>query len=47
MKQKAKITEAKLKWIRTDKIKDSSKGTGVVEQNISPKSMVDKTQKFQ
>ena len=39
---KAKITEAKLKWIRTDKIKDSSKGTGVVEQNISPKSMVDK-----
>ena len=32
---KAKITEAKLKWIRTDKIKDSSKGTGVVEQNIS------------
>lgn len=41
-KAKAKITEAKLKWIRTDKIKDSSKGTGVVEQNISPKSMVDK-----
>ncbi len=39
---KAKITEAKLKWIRTDKIKDSGKGTGVVEQNISPKSMVDK-----
>ena len=39
---KAKIAEAKLKWIRTDKIKDSSKGTGVVEQNISPKSMVDK-----
>ena len=39
---KVKITEAKLKWIRTDKIKDSSKGTGVVEQNISPKSMVDK-----
>mgnify|MGYP004645508989 FL=1 len=39
---KAKITEAKLKWIRTDKIKDSSKGTGVVEQNISQKSMVDK-----
>lgn len=39
---KTKITEAKLKWIRTDKIKDSSKGTGVVEQNISPKSMVDK-----
>ena len=39
---KAKITEEKLKWIRTDKIKDSSKGTGVVEQNISPKSMVDK-----
>ena len=34
--------KAKLKWIRTDKIKDSSKGTGVVEQNISPKSMVDK-----
>lgn len=41
-KAKAKITAAKLKWIRTDKIKDSSKGTGVVEQNISPKSMVDK-----
>ncbi len=39
---KTKIAEAKLKWIRTDKIKDSSKGTGVVEQNISPKSMVDK-----
>ena len=39
---KAKITEAKLKWIRTDKIKDSGNGTGVVEQNISPKSMVDK-----
>ena len=39
---KAKITEAKLKWIRTDKIKDSSKGNGVVGQNISAKSMVSK-----
>ena len=39
---KAKITEAKLKWIRTDKIKDSSKGNGVVGQNISAKSMVNK-----
>ena len=39
---KAKITEAKLKWIRTDKIKDSSKGKGVVGQNISAKSMVSK-----
>lgn len=39
---KAKIAEAKLKWTRTDRIKDSSKGTGVVEQSISPKSMVDK-----
>lgn len=39
---KAKIAEAKLKWIRTDKIKDSSKGNGVVGQNISAKSMVSK-----
>lgn len=39
---KNKITEAKLKWIRTDKIKDSSKETGVVGQSISPKSMVNK-----
>ena len=39
---KKKITEAKLKWIRTDRIKDSSKGKGVVEQSISAKSFVDK-----
>ena len=39
---KKKIAEAKLKWIRTNKIKDSSKGKGVVEQSISAKSMVDK-----
>ena len=39
---KKKITEAKLKWIRTDRIKDSSKGQGVVEQSISAKSFVDK-----
>lgn len=39
---KKKITEAKLKWIRTDRIKDSSKGKGVVEQSISAKSFIDK-----
>ena len=39
---KKKIAESKLKWIRTNKIKDSSKGKGVVEQSISAKSMVDK-----
>ena len=39
---KAKITEAKLKWKRTDKTTDSSKGKGVVDQSISPKSVVDK-----
>ncbi len=34
---KAKIAEAKLKWIRTDKIKDSSKGTGVGAKHICKK----------
>ena len=39
---KTKITEAKLKYKATYKITDSSKGKGVVEQSISPKSFVDK-----
>lgn len=39
---KAKIAEAKLKWKRTDKVKDSSKGKGVVEQSPSAKSVVGK-----
>ena len=39
---KAAIAEAKLKWVRTDKVKDSSKGIGVVGQSISAKSMVNK-----
>ena len=39
---KAKITEAKLKYKATEKIKDSSKGKGVVEQSISAGSFVDK-----
>ena len=43
---KAKITEAKLKWIRTDKIKDSSKGTGVVEQNIEISITINEYQKI-
>ena len=39
---KATITEAKLKYKATEKIKDSSKGKGVVEQSISAGSFVDK-----
>lgn len=39
---KAEIEKAKLKWKRTDRITDSSKPNGVVEQSISAKSMVDK-----
>lgn len=39
---KTKIANAKLKWIRTDRITDASKGKGVVEQSISAKSWVDK-----
>ncbi len=39
---KAKITEAKLKYKATYKVTDSSKGKGVVEQSISPRSFVDK-----
>lgn len=39
---KAKITEAKLTWKRTDKTNDSSKGKGVVDQSISAKSFVNK-----
>ena len=39
---KTALTNAKLKWRRTDKITDSSKGKGVVDQSIAPKSMVDK-----
>ena len=39
---KAKIEEAKLKWKTTYKKVDSSKGKGVIEQSISPKSVVDK-----
>ena len=39
---KTKIEAAKLKWKTTYKTTDSSKGNGVVEQSISPKSIVDK-----
>ena len=39
---KTKIAEAKLKYKATEKIKDSSKGKGVVEQSISAGSFVDK-----
>lgn len=39
---KAKITEAKLKWKATNRITDSSKENGVVEQSISANSVVDK-----
>jgi len=43
---KAKITEAKLTWKRTDKTNDSSKGKGVIEQSISPKSWVNKDEEI-
>ncbi len=39
---KEAIAQAQLKWKRTDTVKDSSKGKGVVEQSISAKSMVNK-----
>ena len=39
---KAKISEAKLKWIRTDWVKDSNEPKGVIGQSISAKSYVDK-----
>ena len=39
---KQALTNAKLKWKSTNTVTDSSKGAGVVEQTVSPKSMVDK-----
>jgi len=39
---KKKIEEAKLKWVRTDWVKDSNEPKGVVGQSISAKSYVDK-----
>ena len=39
---KEALTNAKLKWKSTSTINDSSKGTGVVSQTVSAKSMVDK-----
>ncbi|MBO5413740.1 MAG: Stk1 family PASTA domain-containing Ser/Thr kinase [Clostridia bacterium] len=39
---KQALTNAKLKWKSTSTVTDSSKGTGVVSQTVSPKSMVDK-----
>ena len=39
---KAALANAKLKWKSTNTTNDSSKGTGVVEQSISPRSIVDK-----
>ena len=39
---KKKISEAKLKWIRTDWVKDSNEPKGVIGQSISAKSFVDK-----
>lgn len=39
---KQALTDAKLKWKSTSTVNDSSKGSGVVEQTVSAKSMVDK-----
>lgn len=39
---KQALTNAKLKWKSTSTVNDSSKGTGVVAQTVSAKSMVDK-----
>ena len=39
---KKALSDAKLKWKSTRTVNDSSKGTGVVSQTVSAKSMVDK-----
>lgn len=39
---KQALTNAKLKWKSTSTVNDSSKGSGVVAQTVSAKSMVDK-----
>ena len=39
---KTALTNAKLKWKSTSTTSDSSKGSGVISQTVSPKSMVDK-----
>ena len=39
---KKALSDAKLKWKSTSTVNDSAKGSGVVAQTVSPKSMVDK-----